>query len=110
MQPDLKAEWVAALRSGKYRQAHQALRDGDCYCCLGVLCDVIDPTGWDGAVYDGEDNELSRHVRERAGITPEQMEDLMWLNDGCNPATHPNRQRIERHSFEQIAAHIEANL
>lgn len=38
----LHAEWLAALRSGEYRQATGALQD-DCtggFCCLGVLCDV----------------------------------------------------------------------
>jgi len=33
-------KWVAALRSGKYEQGTGQLRNGDTYCCLGVLCDV----------------------------------------------------------------------
>lgn len=39
--PDkIKAEWVAELRSGKYRQAVNYLNvvDSNEYCCLGVLC------------------------------------------------------------------------
>lgn len=35
--PEFKAEWVAALRSGKYTQGQQGLVDAnDNYCCLGV--------------------------------------------------------------------------
>lgn len=43
---DLKAKWVAALRSGEYAQGLYNLRrpgtDGtaDTYCCLGVLCEL----------------------------------------------------------------------
>ena len=35
-------EWVAALRSGKYKQGRKQLFSpmNDSYCCLGVLCDV----------------------------------------------------------------------
>lgn len=37
---ELKKEWVAALRSGKYKQAHGTLSKPDGDCCLGVLCKV----------------------------------------------------------------------
>jgi hypothetical protein len=43
---DLANRWAAALRSGKYQQGKRFLRLGEQFCCLGVLCDVIDPTGW----------------------------------------------------------------
>jgi hypothetical protein len=41
MNPEVKAKWIAALRSGKYRQVKETLkkRNGG-MCCLGVLCDV----------------------------------------------------------------------
>lgn len=44
MNPEIKAKWVAALRSGEYKQLQGALRSdneaGSCFCCLGVLCDL----------------------------------------------------------------------
>jgi hypothetical protein len=47
MKPDLKEKWLAALRSGDYRQAKTALRtDENEFCCLGVLCDVFDQKQW----------------------------------------------------------------
>lgn len=32
--------WVAALRSGKYKETTETLRDSEGFCCLGVLCDL----------------------------------------------------------------------
>ena len=41
MNPEIKAQWVAALRSGDYKQGRQQLRDADnFFCCLGVLCNL----------------------------------------------------------------------
>jgi hypothetical protein len=40
MNPEIRAQWCAALRSGQYRQGRLTLRRSDSYCCLGVLCDL----------------------------------------------------------------------
>lgn len=40
MNPDVKTKWVAALRSGEYKQGTEHLHSGDSFCCLGVLCDL----------------------------------------------------------------------
>lgn len=40
MNPEVKAEWVAALRSGEYMQTKGHLKDSNGMCCLGVLCDI----------------------------------------------------------------------
>jgi hypothetical protein len=41
MNPEVKALWLEALRSGKYKQATSMLCDGEGgYCCLGVLTQV----------------------------------------------------------------------
>lgn len=37
MPKSMRDKWVAALRSGAYRQARNQLFDGAAYCCLGVL-------------------------------------------------------------------------
>lgn len=49
MDKKLKDKWVKALRSGNYKQGKNKLRslEDNCFCCLGVLCDVIDPEGWE---------------------------------------------------------------
>jgi hypothetical protein len=46
MNPEVKAKWVEALRSGDYHKGQFGLRyktpegHADGYCCLGVLCDL----------------------------------------------------------------------
>ena len=37
---ELTKAWLAALRSGEFKQGRDALRKGDEWCCLGVLCEV----------------------------------------------------------------------
>ena len=61
MDARIKALWIAALRSGEYKQGKHQLRDGDSFCCLGVLCNIhaqehpeiaaeqIDPDSYMGA-------------------------------------------------------------
>ena len=46
MKKELETMWAAALRSGKYKQTKGALRTDEGYCCIGVLCDLVDPAGW----------------------------------------------------------------
>lgn len=45
MNREVKKKWVAALRSGEYRQGQRRLvqekSSGYSYCCLGVLCEVM---------------------------------------------------------------------
>ena len=42
MNQEIKEKWLAALRSGKYKQGKYRLRTiDDEYCCLGVLCEVV---------------------------------------------------------------------
>lgn len=58
MKPEIKAQWQAELRSGKYAQGKRALasqktttdEDGNTvtsnsYCCLGVLCELAKAEG-----------------------------------------------------------------
>ena len=40
MNPEIKQKWLNALRSGEYPQARKSLRNGNGFCCLGVLCDI----------------------------------------------------------------------
>lgn len=46
--PEIKARWVAALRSGDHKQSKHALRTENGYCCLGVLTHLlVDELGLD---------------------------------------------------------------
>lgn len=60
MNPEVKAEWVKALRSGEYKQTKNLLHrvDGG-YCCLGVLCELAVKAGIiDAAARDPEDPQV----------------------------------------------------
>lgn len=43
---ELQTRFLAALRSGEYKQAEGHLRTENGFCCLGVMCDVFDSTRW----------------------------------------------------------------
>lgn len=93
MKPELKAKWVAALRSGRFNQSVGSLRNdqSDAYCCLGVLDLVGDLRSRSWATLDLQ-------ARRAAGITTRQADCLAKMND------------LERRSFPEIADWIEANL
>lgn len=102
MNPELKAKWVEALRSGKYKQAQGKLRthEGDAHCCLGVLCEVmgLEPRGPgyfmpDKALRTVGLNKSVPGLGSR-GVTQAY---LITMNDSGAP-------------FSEIADWIEANL
>lgn len=92
LKQDIKARWVAALRSGNYQQGHRALRTGsNHFCCLGVLCDLAAKDGvaeceWQqGSEYSmwGATGVLPNVVVQWAfdeSCAPEMLEaDRMWF-------------------------------
>jgi hypothetical protein len=109
MDTKLKAEWIAALRSGKYKQGRLFLRDSeDNYCCLGVLCEVAgevaianaaNSVGIDGAnsayCYRDTYGTLSSTMLREVGMSANLMSKLIDMND------------VERCSFDTIADYIE---
>jgi hypothetical protein len=40
LDPAFKAEWIAALRSGEYKQGFERLFQDDCYCAIGVAAKI----------------------------------------------------------------------
>ena len=96
MNPELKAKWVAALRSGKYEQARCQLSDGVGFCCLGVLCELMKRP------YTPEFSFPSTDIQAEAGLNASNCKVLANLNDGAGGSI--------RHSFPEIADYIEKNL
>lgn len=105
MNKKLKAKWVKALRSGRYKQTQGNLAIGkgpyEMNCCLGVLCRVAhEPrTKWEDCT-DLSDAGMIPEI----GITDKQETALIKLNDGKDA----NGRRI--HTFAEIADYIEGNL
>ena|SRR6185312_5054794 len=119
MDAELKQKWIDALRSGQYEQGNGQLRtQDDKFCCLGVLCDIINPHGWghynDGTFEDkdwgfGPDFAFSDYLpddlRETVGISSALQTELAARNDGGpNSATG---DKYERQTFAEIADVIE---
>lgn len=83
MNPEVKAQWVAALRSDEYKQGIGQLtylNDGEEYhCCLGVLCDLAVKAGLDIEIteqpYRGRD-WIARHYDEASACLPASV--LRW--------------------------------
>jgi hypothetical protein len=98
MEQELKDKWIAALRSGKYKQGKYQLRDSDnCYCCLGVLCEVA------GIPYDGE----SCLNNEGVGVSYEPIRNIL---PGTGLGIFYTMNDRDGKSFSEIANYIELNL
>lgn len=105
MKQDIKKKLVKALRSGKYDQTTNALRDERGYCCLGVLCKILNVPAkeTDYGEYEfgkGEDKStglLPKYVAEKTGLSKRTQNSLAARNDRGD-------------SFEKIADHIEKRL
>lgn len=93
MNEDIKLKWVTALRSGRYQQTSGQLRDERGYCCLGVLCDVIDPNQWDsdGEHYHGAKTSLPSQVVEIADV-PDCDPDVLVTCTICNGVEDEDEQ------------------
>ena len=104
MNPELKQKWTEALRSGRYQQTNGYLRDSCGYCCLGVLCDIVDPNGWSLDEWAEEnrhriadDNELGATGCLTVGLEDDAETHVIEMNDGGTP-------------FTEIADWIDANV
>lgn len=109
MDPKVKADWLAALRSGEFEQGKGHLNKNGLYCCLGVLCEVAIRSGQevqriksnvDGTTYyDGVSSFPADSIYRWAGMYNSYKYELKLasMND-------------EGKSFQEIADWIEENL
>ena len=63
-----RKELVEALRSGKYQQGFERLRDGNRFCCLGVACDISGLGEWYKFTYLEEKYSLPDEVIDYYGF------------------------------------------
>ena len=111
MNQEWKNKWLIALRSGLYQQTVQYLRNLDytekgnvvCYCCLGVLCQIVDAEGWDSpdpdrpTTHRGSASYPGYEICEETGLTETLAAEAAALND-------------DGKSFSEIADWIEETL
>ncbi|MFO0452755.1 MAG: hypothetical protein ACK52I_29555, partial [Pseudomonadota bacterium] len=85
MKKEIAKLWVAALRSGKYKQGRHALHsikdNNETFCCLGVLCDIYQQDRRKkkkkGLFVDKTDLHKI-HYNNEGGILPLEVSD--WAN------------------------------
>ena len=105
---EFKEKWLAALRSGEYKQGKTELynKETDSFCCIGVA-GLINGLSLDEM--KGKSNPVCDPEYTMACLLPvsavgqmTDMDILIRMNDGsCN---------AEQKSFPEIADWIEANL
>jgi hypothetical protein len=110
---EIKARWVAALRSGEYDQGTGQLRSYGRFCCWGVLCDLARSEGigtWDSS--DGFDTAGAvffswppDSVRKWAGVVDPRLP--VPIADDLLPLS---RHNDTGRTFAEIADAIEAQL
>jgi hypothetical protein len=121
MNPDIRFQWTAALRSGDYPQGTCALYNGNGYCCLGVLCELARKAGvveltrnektgeW---FYDGHAQLPPQSVRDWAGLD-ETREVAIRRFDSDDDVSWPSSDALvslnddDLASFAQIADAID---
>lgn len=96
MDAELKAKWVAALRSGEYRQGCRfLLTESGAMCCLGVLREVASPGNRDSSM----DNNKMPTLEQR----------VLWFGTFDNSGVLADMNDAGS-TFSEIADYIEANL
>jgi hypothetical protein len=122
MNPEIKADWLSALRSGEYQQGAGRLKivgeDGEkpSYCCLGVLTDLAAKAG----VVEWYDLNSLGGVREdegyiETGVLPVAVQYWAGL-PGNNVGTYSSETKVltelndDGVDFEEIANIIEENF
>jgi hypothetical protein len=112
MNPEVKQEWIAALRSGEYKQGSEFLRRGDEFCCLGVLCDLHAKKtstqwlhGFKGSEYLDNKERLPEAVSEWAGLQGHNSNDPYMKGNWLSAYNDD-----EYKSFSEIADLIEKHL
>lgn len=126
-------QWVAALRSGRYKQTTGKLHRTapvewagnitapEGFCCLGVLCDLAAKAGvveryehFGTVSYGGEPNLLPAAVREWAGLpdNPHVNHVIEWPEGDIEDSTDPLSVLNDDHkyTFDKIADAIEAKF
>jgi hypothetical protein len=128
---EVKAMWVAALRSGEYKKTTGVLcrnhfKTGElCFCTLGVLCNL-----WHNVVGEAEGSRGWQHAPEKGGYAMEMCTGMLplrvrewagiveidpkieWLDSygGRHNDTISEINDMHKLTFSEIADLIERNL
>ncbi|MCA2570675.1 hypothetical protein [Microcystis sp. M42BS1] len=118
MNKKIKKRWVEALRSGKYKQGKNVLRDVDNnFCCLGVLCNLHAQVHPESAKeetnpnhYMGKFSFLPKEVALWAEFTDEEWEETLIGVDVGTPEGSLSLLNDAGYNFKRIAKVIDRYL
>ena len=104
-----RGAWVAALRSGEYKQSRAALQAINGHCCLGVGGEVMEKRGMATRRQGEEDGKAGGKLK---GLTLENYPEHKAIAKALGLSVEEGRKLVRmnderRQSFEQIAKYIE---
>src|ERR1044072_871955 len=72
---EIKEKWLKALRGGRYRQGTGQLKNemNGSYCCLGVLCQVVNPKFLSRYEGDMMTSCIPEPIAEKLGIERDSL-------------------------------------
>lgn len=112
MNPEYKAMWVAALRSGEYKQSTCSLQDENGFCCLGVMSDIVKDeicAEWNNFEYVWKDEKTNEWTNEMSEL-PSVVQELIRFPSSKYEQILINMNDSEDKTFSEIADYIEENL
>lgn len=95
---EIKKKWMAALRSGKFKQGKHFLHKSEEFCCLGVLCEILEI---DSIKVVGKN---IFHYRNSVTSLPADLDKEIF---DTLDAPHLMRMNDKGETFEVIADYIE---
>lgn len=112
-------KWVAALRSGEYKQGVGSLKSEGCHCCLGVVCEVYEKETGDNLPKNSEgeymiETDLCQELAYSLGcsLELERVQSWLGLKTSCGFIAETRESLVslndqEGKTFDQIANFIE---
>jgi hypothetical protein len=101
VQEEIKAKWVAALRSGDYKQTKYEFFDGECHCAIGVLLDISGAGRWDAflpnfGIYHFVLEGSFKQLFDAMKIDPVDRANVMRMNDSRDRSFAESADYVER--------------
>lgn len=116
MDKEIKIKWTEALLSGEYSQGKAALKIGNHFCCLGVLCDIhrkeTNNGEWSSSIKSEYTVKDGIADSAKVGVLPPDVVKWAGLNDENPPVSDGYLARLNDngYTFEKLAELIEKDL
>jgi hypothetical protein len=110
MKKSIMKKWVAALRSGEYKQCTGKLQKGNSFCCLGVLTDLyIAEKGFEAFDNNSPDMQINDDGELKGMFLPGIVQKWAKIKDGNAPLPDTSLTTLNDRgkSFLEIAGIIE---